>query len=174
MKTKNWSRPRMLFVRCKFRHIEHNNTTLCTHFSNLSLVRVWHWLTTQQNGTVLNLYSTNCPGAPSVVTNPNFILVTWYTNTCPCITEISLILKLIKIFCRVIRLVDVTRFCHIPSPATRRWSSFKLSQNTILIMDGNTLSAGKWVVQNSDKVQFLKFILKRTGKPFRFVYCLPV
>ena len=28
----------MLFVRYKFRHIEHNNTTLCTHFSNLSLV----------------------------------------------------------------------------------------------------------------------------------------
>ena len=28
----------MLFIRYKFRHIEHNNnTTLCTHFSNLSL-----------------------------------------------------------------------------------------------------------------------------------------
>ena len=31
----------MLFVRYKFRHLEHNNTTLCTHFSDLSLVRIW-------------------------------------------------------------------------------------------------------------------------------------
>ena len=49
MKTKNWCRPRMLFVRYKFRHIEHNNTTLRTpHFFNLSLVRVWHLLMSQK------------------------------------------------------------------------------------------------------------------------------
>ena len=30
----------ILFVRYKFRHIELNNTTLRTHVSNLSLVRV--------------------------------------------------------------------------------------------------------------------------------------
>ena len=64
----------MLFVRYKFRHIEQNNTTLCTHFSNLSPVRVWHLLTTQQNGAVSSLYSKNCSGAPSIVWNPHFIL----------------------------------------------------------------------------------------------------
>ena len=42
----------MLFVRYKFRHIKNNNTTLCTHFSNLSLVRMRHLLKTQQNDTV--------------------------------------------------------------------------------------------------------------------------
>ena len=48
-------RPRMLFVRYKFRLIEHNNTTLCTHFSNSSLARVWHSSTTQQKDAVSNL-----------------------------------------------------------------------------------------------------------------------
>ena len=43
----------MLFVRYKFRHIEHRNTTLCTHFSNLSLVRVRHSLMTRQNDASL-------------------------------------------------------------------------------------------------------------------------
>ena len=65
----------MLFVRYKFRHVEHNNTTPCIQFSNLSLVRVRHLLTTQQNCAVSNLYSTNCSGAPSVVSNPYFTLV---------------------------------------------------------------------------------------------------
>ena len=64
----------MLLVWYKFRHIEHNNTTLCIHFSNLSPVRVWH-LMTQQNDAVSNLYSINCSGAPSVVWNPHSILV---------------------------------------------------------------------------------------------------
>ena len=41
-KIKNYCRPRIFFVRYKFRHIGHNNTTLCTHFSNLSPVSVWH------------------------------------------------------------------------------------------------------------------------------------
>ena len=43
--------------------------------SNLSLVRVWHLLMTQQNSTLSNLYSTNCSGVPSVVWNPYLILV---------------------------------------------------------------------------------------------------
>ena len=64
----------MLFFQNKFRHIEQNNTTLCTHFSNLSPVRIWHLLT-QQNIAAPNLYSTNCSVAPSVVWNPHFILV---------------------------------------------------------------------------------------------------
>ena len=64
----------MLFVRYKFWHIEHNNTTLCTHFSKLSLVSVWH-LMKQQKGALSNLYSTNCSDAPSVVWNPHFVLV---------------------------------------------------------------------------------------------------
>ena len=51
------------------------NTTLCTHFSNLSFVRVWRLLKTQQNSTVSNLQSTNCSGAPSVVWNSHFKLV---------------------------------------------------------------------------------------------------
>ena len=38
----------MLFVRYKFGHIKHNNTTLSKHFSNLSLVHVWHLLMTQK------------------------------------------------------------------------------------------------------------------------------
>ena len=63
------------FVRYKFRHIEHNNTTLCMHFSDLSLVYIWHLSMTQQNGAVSNRYSTNCSSAPSVVWNPHFILV---------------------------------------------------------------------------------------------------
>ena len=75
MKTKNKCHPRMLFVRYKFHHIEHNNTTLCIiHFSNLSLLRVWHLLMSQQNGAVSNFYTTNCSGALSVVWNPYFIL----------------------------------------------------------------------------------------------------
>ena len=74
MKTKNWCCARMLFVRYKFRHIQHN-TTLFIHFSNLSLVCIWHLLMTQQNGVVANLHSTNCSGAPSVVWNPHFIFV---------------------------------------------------------------------------------------------------
>ena len=64
----------MLFVRYKFRHIEHNNTTLCTQFSNLlqfsnfplsTSALVWHLSMTQQNAVVSNLYSANCSGAPS-------------------------------------------------------------------------------------------------------------
>ena len=65
----------MLFVRYKFRDIEHNNTTLCTHFSNSSLVHAWHLLMTQQDDAVSNLCDTNCSRAPSVVWNPHFILV---------------------------------------------------------------------------------------------------
>ena len=65
----------MLFVRYKFWLIEHNNTTLSVHFSNLSLVCVWHLSMTQQNGAVLNLRTTNCSVAPSVVWNPHFVLV---------------------------------------------------------------------------------------------------
>ena len=64
-----------LFVRYKFRHIEQDNTTLRTHFSNLQLVHVWHLLVTQQNSAVLSLYGTNCSGAPSVVWNSHFIFV---------------------------------------------------------------------------------------------------
>ena len=71
----------MFFVRYKFRHFEHNNTTLCTHFSNISLVSLWLMLMTQQNGAVSNIYSTNCSGAPSVVWNPHFLLVHMVKST---------------------------------------------------------------------------------------------
>ena len=66
--------PRMLFVRYKFRQIEHNNKTLCTHFpiyhSCVSDTCWWH-----KNGAVPNLHNTNCSGAPPVVWNPHLILV---------------------------------------------------------------------------------------------------
>ena len=65
----------MLFVRYKFRHIEHNNTTLYT------LVRVWHLSKTQQDGAVSNLHGTNCSGAPSVVWNPHFLLIHLVTDS---------------------------------------------------------------------------------------------
>ena len=58
------------------RDIEHNNTTLYTHFSNLSrltLVHVWH-LMTQQNDAVSNPYNTNCTSAPSIIWNRHYIL----------------------------------------------------------------------------------------------------
>ena len=58
----------------KFRRFVHNNTTLCTHFSNLLLVRARHLSMTQQSGAVPNLRGTNCSRAPSVVRNPHFIL----------------------------------------------------------------------------------------------------
>ena len=45
------------------------------HTCNLSLVRTWHLSMTQRNGSVSNLYSANCSGAPSVVWNPHLILV---------------------------------------------------------------------------------------------------
>ena len=65
----------MFFVRYKRRHIEHN-TTLCTHFSKLSLVRIRHLLMTLQNDAVSNLFAqTALFGAPSVVWKPHFILV---------------------------------------------------------------------------------------------------
>ena len=64
----------MLFVRYKFWHIVHNNTTLSTHSSNLSLARIWNLLMTRQNGAVSNLCSTNCSGAPSVVWNPQHLI----------------------------------------------------------------------------------------------------
>ena len=79
----------MLFARYKFRHIEHN-TTPCPHFSDLSLVRVWHLLTTLQNGAVSNLYNTNCSGAPSVVWNLHFTpahLVTFLNPEPSCTTS---------------------------------------------------------------------------------------
>ena len=76
----------MLFVRYKFRHIEHNNTTLCTHFSNLSLVRVSHSLMTQQNSALSNFHSTTGSGSPSVVWNPHFILVHLVKLNCSTIT----------------------------------------------------------------------------------------
>ena len=38
MDTKNYLRLRVLFVGYRFRHVEHNNRTLCTHFADLSLV----------------------------------------------------------------------------------------------------------------------------------------
>lgn len=65
----------MLFVQYKFQHIEYNNTTLCTHFTNLSLMHVWHLLMTEQNYAVSNLYSINFIGVSSVVWNPYFILL---------------------------------------------------------------------------------------------------
>ena len=65
----------MLFVWYKFRHVERNNIVLCSHLSNLSLVRIQHLLMTQQNAAVSNFCSTNCSGAPSVVWNPHFILI---------------------------------------------------------------------------------------------------
>ena len=54
MKTKTQCHSRMFFILYKFRHIEHNKTTLGTHFSNLSLVHVRNLLMTQQNGAVSN------------------------------------------------------------------------------------------------------------------------
>ena len=38
-------------------------------------MRVWHLLMTQQNCAVSKFYSTNCFGAPSVVWNPDLILL---------------------------------------------------------------------------------------------------
>ena len=58
----------MIFARYKFRHIEHNNTTLCTHFQFITRARL-------TLGAVSNLHSTNCSCAPSVVWNLHFILV---------------------------------------------------------------------------------------------------
>ena len=67
---KNWCRPRVLFVRFKFRYIEYNNTTLhnvhtCLISHSCASDTCW-WQ---------NLYSTNCSGAPSVVRNLHFIFV---------------------------------------------------------------------------------------------------
>ena len=64
----------MHFVRYKFRHIEHDNTTLCNTFPIYhpcsSDTCWWH-----HKMTVSNLYSTNCSGSPTVVWNRCFILV---------------------------------------------------------------------------------------------------
>ena len=46
---------RMLFVRYKFQHIEHNNTSPRIHFPNLSLVRVWRLLKTTKWRSVKSL-----------------------------------------------------------------------------------------------------------------------
>ena len=65
----------MFFVRYKFRHIERSNTIRCTHYSDLSFVRIWHLLMTQPNCAMSKPYSRNCSGAPSVIWNLHIVLV---------------------------------------------------------------------------------------------------
>ena len=59
-----------------------HNTTLCTHFSNLSPFRIWHLFMPQQNGAVSNICSSNCSDVPCVVWNLRFILVRLVIKDC--------------------------------------------------------------------------------------------
>ena len=106
----------MLFVRHKFRHIEHNNATLCTQFPNLSFVLVWHLLMTQQNDAVSNLHRANFSGAPSVVWNSYFIFVHLVA-----ITTWNQVWNQYEVLASNVIVVIIPRFRYILRSITTHW-----------------------------------------------------